>query len=261
MSYPWFRLHQDLRGDPKLTAIARKCGVPRAHVVAVWIECLFCGNENPNRGSLDNWNADEVMVSTDLDIDEIERIYKGFVDRDMIFDGCLANWNKRQANYDSSTERTRAYRQRQKGAKDGAPPPGPPPGNALDKAFDDFMAAFPDRAPHSNPRGEAKKKFMVIMQGNGAPTPDFIVGAAHTYREQIDLRREDDGFDAKYILQAKTWLNKGMWIDDDPAPPEESAGDQPASRYTAELEAWHDGGRQGPKPLRENYGKEAANGY
>jgi ABC-type oligopeptide transport system ATPase subunit len=76
-----------------------------------------------------------------------------------------------------------------------------------DAEFDEFWAAYPKRAPHSNPKHPAKLKYVNARQRLLVPH-EVIVNAAKAYAASVA------GKNPEHIAQAQTWLNQRRWEED-----------------------------------------------
>ena len=116
----WFRWHHGTVNDPKFQLVARKSGSSVAEVIAVWaclLEAASTADERGNPGDIDFEALDCALGLVD---GRTQAIYAAMEDRALINQdtGRLAAWEKRQPKRermddDKSTERVRAYRQRQ----------------------------------------------------------------------------------------------------------------------------------------------------
>jgi hypothetical protein len=81
--------------------------------------------------------------------------------------------------------------------------------------FETFWRRYPSRRTHANPKEPARRKFAAAVR-RGVDPADIIRGAEN-YRATI----EANGADARYVAQAKTWLNEERWNDyrEAPEPP------------------------------------------
>jgi hypothetical protein len=95
-------------------------------------------------------------------------------------------------------------RECQTGGEDGA-----------NSEFDAFWQIYPSRRPHANPKKPARLKFAAAVK-DGADPADIVRGA-----ENYRAATEAIGTDARYVAQARTWLNEERWKDcqDTPEPP------------------------------------------
>ncbi|MGN3704484.1 conserved phage C-terminal domain-containing protein [Achromobacter xylosoxidans] len=129
----WFRWHHGTVNDPKFQLVARKSGSTVAEVIAVWaclLEAASAADERGNPGEIDFEALDCALGLSD---GRTQAIYMAMNDRALVNQdtGRLAAWEKRQPKRermddDKSTDRVRAYRQRQASAgnankEDGTP--------------------------------------------------------------------------------------------------------------------------------------------
>lgn len=112
----WFRWYHGTTDDKKFTVIARKAGVPRATVLAVWSTLVEQASTRQDRGSLDGYDFEEIAACLEIDIEQVERVYKALEEKEVIKAGRLKNWEKRQPKTEdpTATERKRAQREREK---------------------------------------------------------------------------------------------------------------------------------------------------
>jgi hypothetical protein len=99
----WFRFYTEFRSDPKVRTM------PEALQLRLVI--LFC---LASEGGLEDLTDDMVGHAMGLSPGELDRTRKAFEARSFIESGSWTprNWGKRQRESDSSTERTRNYRER-----------------------------------------------------------------------------------------------------------------------------------------------------
>ena len=121
----WFRWHHGSVTDPKFQLVARKSGASLPVVLAVWAYVLESASQSADRGSFDI-DAEALDCMFSLDDGTTAKVLAVMADRDLIDGGRVAAWEKRQPKReregDSSTDRTRAYRERlkQQGDADSA---------------------------------------------------------------------------------------------------------------------------------------------
>ena len=137
----WCRYHEGISRDPKWRAIARELAAadrwhvrlarfvglrapaPRpTEIFAVWGWLMDEANQADARGSIARFDAGEVAAFYDLAEEQIRTIVAAFERRGMIVDGRLAAWDKRNPQREDagSTQRVRAFRQRQRANDDAA---------------------------------------------------------------------------------------------------------------------------------------------
>lgn len=102
MSYPWFRMYSEFAKDPKVQSLDEKL---QRRLVMIF--CLHCSKELPTL------SEDDLAYALAISVQELRKTklrftQKGFIDENWE----VLNWEKRQFKSDTSTYRTRAYRQR-----------------------------------------------------------------------------------------------------------------------------------------------------
>ncbi len=121
--YPWFRLYSnDLLSDRKLNRVSAVLDIPKAAVRGVWLTLMAMANDSPERGTcliaMDIPVSErEICDDCGLDWETFDAILAEFEVLGMIERGeCLVlpNFLKRNPPSDSSAERVRRYRARQK---------------------------------------------------------------------------------------------------------------------------------------------------
>ena len=111
MSNPWFRLYSEFAKDAKVQSMDET--FQRRYIMFL---CLRCNDE------LTDLDDDELAFALHITIDELTEtkelfIKKGFIDSELN----ILSWDKRQFQSDLSTQRVKAFRERQKG--NGKTPP------------------------------------------------------------------------------------------------------------------------------------------
>lgn len=135
----WFRWHHGTVNDPKFQLVAKKSGASVAEVIAVWaclLEAASAADERGNPGDIDFEALDCALGLVD---GRTQAIYTAMNDRALVNQdtGRLAAWEKRQPKRermddDKSTDRVRAYRQRQ-GSAGNANQENGTPRNAMER--------------------------------------------------------------------------------------------------------------------------------
>lgn len=119
MSLPWFRLYNETISDPKITTLSHEARW-------AWICCLCLASASAERGVLKIGNVPvtfrELSGIVSVTVDETQRIVSQLMERGMLSrreDGAFVvdNWDRRQYSSDSSTERVRRFRERNKGGE------------------------------------------------------------------------------------------------------------------------------------------------
>ena len=126
---PWFRCYSETLRDRKIERICRELQTPKAYVIGVWNILLILANDSPVRGALlltedIPLTFDDLVLETGLDdetlqgmLDQFQRMQMLAKDEDVYY---ITNWGKRQYASDSSTERVRQWREKQRLASDNS---------------------------------------------------------------------------------------------------------------------------------------------
>ncbi len=119
----WFRFYSEALHDRKLQAIARTTGLSMPTILGYWTALLSMANESPVRGIL-LFSEDMPITVADIAFElrvpeeEAETVINAMTTMGLLRrEGdwiAIANWDKRQFENDSSTERVRRYRQKRK---------------------------------------------------------------------------------------------------------------------------------------------------
>lgn len=116
----WFRWHHGSVTDPKFQLVSRKAGASLPDVLAVWAYLLEQASASEQRGSIGEIDAEALDCLFGFPNTETRTadIIKAMADRGLLDGQQVSSWEKRQPkrerDTDSSAERTRAYRERQK---------------------------------------------------------------------------------------------------------------------------------------------------
>lgn len=121
MAMDWFRWHHGSVTDPKFQLVAKKAGASTAEVLAVWaclLEEASQAEERGHPGSIDFEALDCLLGFAD---GRAKAIYDRMADRGLFTDdGAIDAWDRRQPKReredDHSTERSRAFRAKQRQA-------------------------------------------------------------------------------------------------------------------------------------------------
>jgi len=107
-----FRMQNGVSQDARLAVVARRSGLARAEVLALWLTLYDHASRNRPRGYLGGLGADEIAVLLDTDAQKISAALDVLYDRGMVTaDNHLAEWAHVQR---LSTERARASRARRR---------------------------------------------------------------------------------------------------------------------------------------------------
>lgn len=116
----WFRWHHGSVTDPKFALIARKANARLGDVIAVWAYLLEQASASPSRGSYGALDLEAIDCLLDAEDGTAEAILTAMCERGLVnpeTDTVVA-WEKRQPKReredDSSTDRVRAFRDKQR---------------------------------------------------------------------------------------------------------------------------------------------------
>ena len=126
----WFRWYAGTATDPKFMVVARLAGQNVAAVVAVWAMLLERASDVTlcdatvtqcdagKRGFVTGFDCEAADAVLGLEDGASEAIMRAMEKKGLLTGGKVTNWEKRQPKReDSSAERTRAYRERQREKK------------------------------------------------------------------------------------------------------------------------------------------------
>jgi hypothetical protein len=117
MANQWLRLWHDMPTDPKWRTISRVSGQRIGDVIAVFNHLLVCASNATERGRTQSFNCEDVASALDLETQDVVSIIDAMQNRVLEGD-YLKGWEKRQvAREDGSAERSKAWREGQKSAK------------------------------------------------------------------------------------------------------------------------------------------------
>lgn len=143
----WFRWHHGSVTDPKFALVAKKAGARLGDVVTVWAFLLESASASSERGEFGDVDSEALDCLLGADDGTTDRILDAMQTRGLISDGRVAAWDKRQPKRerddDLSTDRVRAFRERQKADRD---------------ATQHHEAPRNDVKRHETPRGEERRE-------------------------------------------------------------------------------------------------------
>lgn len=115
----WVRLWDEMPNDPKWRVIARASGRPVSEVIAVFVHMMIAAGKKETWGRLGSWNDQVIAVAIEADPAHVRSIREAMTG--LVLEGeSLTGWGNRQS-LDSSTARTRRYRQRKSESSQTAP--------------------------------------------------------------------------------------------------------------------------------------------
>lgn len=114
----WFRWHHGSVTDPKFQLVARKSKQALASVIAVWAFVLEQASASEERGTFGSIDGEAIDCLLGLEDGATDAILAAMGERGLVEDGFVSAWEKRQPKRErtdnTSTERSRAYRDRQR---------------------------------------------------------------------------------------------------------------------------------------------------
>lgn len=235
----WFRWHHGSVTDPKFQLVARKSKQALASVIAVWAFVLEQASASEDRGSFGTIDCEAIDCLLGLEDGATDAILAAMGERGLVDDGAVSAWEKRQPKRErtdnTSTERSRTHRDRQRQAQqdgekqrhatpeidDATPcnatqhqkkprgeesreekkntPPTPQGGG-----FDEFWSAYPKKVGKDDARRAFQKR-----KPDGELLALMLAAIAAQRESQAWIR---DG--GQYIPNPSTWLNQGRWQDE-----------------------------------------------
>lgn len=124
----WYKVHNGLPFDTKLAVIAKRTGLRRGEILALWVTLLDQASRNKPRGSVQNLCGEEMALLLEFDAAAVDAALQAFRDKRMISaEGLLTDWRASQVL--SATQRARDCRERKK-LKNSAAVPAPESKNA-----------------------------------------------------------------------------------------------------------------------------------
>lgn len=101
--------------DPKFIWLAQKAKTNVASVIAVWAALLEHASQEDERGCVGGFDPESYDCALGLEDGTCFRVMEAMETKGLLSGGRVANWESRQPkNDDNSTDRVRAYRQRQR---------------------------------------------------------------------------------------------------------------------------------------------------
>lgn len=116
----WFRWHHGSVTDPKFKLVAHKAKQSLATVIAVWAFLLEQASASDERGVFGDVDCESLDCLLGLEDGATAAIIHAMQGRGLICAGSVASWEKRQPKRErvdeNSTERSRAFREKQRHA-------------------------------------------------------------------------------------------------------------------------------------------------
>lgn len=120
----WFRWHHGSVNDPKFRLVASRSRSSVAEVIAVWATLLEAASMADKRGQAGVPDFEALDCALGLREGQSKDIFSAMTARDLVSeDGSVTAWDRRQPKRereeDNSTERVRAFRERQRQSETG----------------------------------------------------------------------------------------------------------------------------------------------
>jgi hypothetical protein len=204
----WFRLYSEIVDDDKILMLAFE---DRWHYISIL--CL------KNRNVIDNENDPDklhrkIAIKLGVSPSNLDEIKRRLVDEDLIDSSWNPNgWNDRQYSSDSSRDRTRKHREKQrlKDAESHCDVPVTPrteqnraEQNKRSGNFDCFWSAYPKKIG----KQQALKSWNKLKPDNDLLKTILLAIESNEKSEQW---KNENG---KFIPHAATWLNGMRWEDE-----------------------------------------------
>lgn len=98
--------------DHKWSVISARTGVKTGIVSAIAWALFDYASQQDERGSVEGFDVETYSVYSGFSESEITSVIQSMTDKEIIIDGKLAKWDKRQPKSESEIERNREYRKR-----------------------------------------------------------------------------------------------------------------------------------------------------
>ena len=189
MANAWFRLYAEFEDDPKV-----RCLPEQMQIRLVWLFCERCkGVTISERHRTFQWRCSDVELADT----KREFMTAGFIDEEWN----LLNWDKRQFLSDSSTDRTRRYRERHRTSQERHSDSAQSHGNKNVTAPDtdtDTEANTDKRTTAQSVPPEELAGTLPLVDGSEFPIFKSQVSEWQIAYPGIDVRTQ--------LVQAKVWL-------------------------------------------------------
>lgn len=116
----WFRWHHGSVTDPKFQLVAKKSNARFGDVIAIWAVVLEMASQDSDRGNVGQIDFETLDYMLGAEEGTAIRILDAMTARGLIVGNRIAAWEKRQPKRerenDNSTERSKAFREKQRHA-------------------------------------------------------------------------------------------------------------------------------------------------
>jgi hypothetical protein len=223
MSIEWFRSWHGAPTDPKWILIAKRSETqPGVTSAIVWALFDHASQNREQRGCVDDFDVETYAAFSGFDEATITRVIECLKEKNIIKDGYLSAWEKRQPKReDNSTERVHKHRNavkrsetqgnarvdKEKSREDKKDSEANASGAVAptDPKFDEFWKSMPKRSG-ANPKAPAEKLFKAAVRGGA--DPDAIIAGAKRCAI-VDAAKAN----TEFIPQTVKWLRDRRWLD------------------------------------------------
>jgi hypothetical protein len=185
----WWRSWHGAPTDPKWRSVGRRAGVPAGVVAAIVWTLLDRASQAERRGSITGYDAEDIANALDFDLADVERVIGALGDKGVLIDERFAAWERRQPEREdeSSTERSRKFREKQRQLALELPEPRPGAVLSVAPAADATHRNAVQR--DATPESEEKREDLSVcpsaplpreVRATGSPTDgltdEFLIG-------------------------------------------------------------------------------------
>lgn len=248
----WFCSWHGAPTDNKWLLVGKCAGVAPGIVSAIWWALMDHASQARERGKVDDFDVETYAAFSGFKEEKINKVLEVLNEKQLILNGWLVAWEKRQSKDPGAAQRKRNQRTRERDPsvtdrdmsqnvtlhnttvqditkeKVYRSPQAAPRVrssktflNGHAKDFETWYAAFPKHQA----RGDAEKAYLAALK-DGA-TPEDLLTAALAYAHSRK------GEEEKFTKLPATWLRKKCWLDAT-GPPE--SGVDPVAAKLAEIE-------------------------
>lgn len=251
MAVEWWRSWHGAPTDPKWLSIARRSGVGVDRVICIIWYLMDCASQAGERGDISGCDHEGFCDFTGIPDDEFASVIAALNDKGILVNGRFAAWEKRQPkrerDQDISTNRVRAFRQRQHLET---------PCNAtkrLDKEEEEEEEEDTEKRKsnsiltiHSPSDGVIRNEFHKSFWpaypnkiGKGAALTSFVKARKKATLDIIlaGLTRYVNKTDDRPWCHPTTWLNQERWLDEPAEVVPMSRAQRETQQIIAEIDA------------------------
>jgi len=206
----WFRAYHGTCTDPKLHKASRMARVRRSVVLAAWFAVLETASKNSERGALGKFDAHDLAFMIDESAAVAGRCIEAFSALEMITDGRVAAWSKRQKISDDVAIRVKKHRDQTDKPLENQETE--PPRNVTETHYrteqnrvEKEKGDSPLKPPRSPPRTGS------LLPADWQPDPEDIQFALNEGLTHDDVRRETGKFRDYWASATGPRARKSDW--------------------------------------------------